>query len=94
MSSKLKELKEIIQNSSVKCAFCEDSFQTISDLNVHVESEHNINNVEPNEDDVPAIFLDCQEIKTEVEDPLYDPLDGPEIREIKSEIKEEPCDDL
>ena len=93
LSSKLKELKEIIQNSSVKCAFCEDSFQTISDLNVHVESEHNINNVEPNEDDVPAIFLDSQEIKTEVEeDPLHDPLDGQEIREIKTEveIKEEP----
>ena len=90
LSSKLKELKEIIQNSSVKCAFCEDSFQTISDLNVHVESEH----MKPTEDDVPAIFLDCQEIKTEVEDPLYDPLDGPEIREIKTEIKEEPCDDL
>ena len=101
---KLKELKEVILSSSVQCAFCPDTFQTISDLNVHVESEHNINKVkvEPCESipedavPLPAVFLDSNEIKTEAdikEEPLCDPLDGQEIK-TEIEIKEEPEEPL
>ena len=97
-------MKEVILSSSVQCAFCPDTFQTISDLNVHVESEHNINKVkvEPCESipedtvPLPAVFLDSNEIKTEAdikEEPLCDPLDDQEIN-TEAEIKEEPEEPL